>query len=142
MTRWTMLRGHRMHGPASSRLSNRSLGHMATSGAERQRLAPCFRASDNPTVRRKAVLIVIGILAGTVMLAGLAVAAIAYRQAREAAMSTCTGVPSEVRKGATSVTVESRVLPWKVTCVFHDTSGRVVAKAPAPYDVPWHNLLP
>lgn len=29
----TTLRGHGMHGPASSRLSNRSLGHMAISAS-------------------------------------------------------------------------------------------------------------
>jgi hypothetical protein len=99
---------------------------------------------DNSTVSRprKAILVVVGVLAVIVMLAGLAFGTVAYGQASEAAMTSCGGVPSNVRKGATGVTVESRLLPWKFTCVFHDRSGRVVARAPAPYDPPWHNLLP
>jgi hypothetical protein len=82
------------------------------------------------------------ILAGGVLLTGVAVAAVAHGQASDAAMTACTTVPDGVRKGATTVTVESRFLPWKFTCVFHDRSGHVVAKAAAPYKVPWHNLIP
>lgn len=97
---------------------------------------------DNQTVRRKAMLIVVGVLGGIVMLACLAFGMVAYGQAREGAMTSCGGVQSNVRKAATGWTVESGLVPWKFTCVFHDRSGRAVAQAPAPYDLPWHNLLP
>ncbi len=66
------------------------------------------------------------------MLAALAFAAVACGQASEAAMTTCSSVPSEVRKGATTITVESRFPPWKFTCLFWDRSGHLSAKTPAP----------
>jgi hypothetical protein len=99
-------------------------------------------ASDNQGVRQKAVLIVAGTLAGGLLLAGLVVVAVAHGQASEAAMTACATLPADVRRGATTVTVESRLLPWKFTCVFRDMSGRVVAKIAAPYEVSWHNLIP
>jgi hypothetical protein len=93
-------------------------------------------------MRRKRVFIAVGVLGGVLMLAVFGFGMVAYGQASEAAMTSCSGVPSDVRKGASTATIESDVLPWKFTCVFHDRSGRVVAKAPAPYDVPWHNFWP
>jgi hypothetical protein len=81
--------------------------------------------------------IVVGVIAAIGMLAALAAAFVAYGQASEAAMTTCSSVPNEVRKGATTITVESRVPPWKFTCLFWDRSGRLVAKSPAPYEPPW-----
>jgi hypothetical protein len=57
-------------------------------------------------------------------------------------MTSCSGVPEDVRKGATTATVETRLVPWKFTCLFWDHSGHVVARAAAPYDPPWRNLLP
>jgi hypothetical protein len=92
---------------------------------------------NNLNVRRKGIWIIVGMLAGISMLAALAVAAVAYGQASEAAMTTCSSVPSEARKGATTVTVESRFLPWKFTCLFWDQSDHLVAKSPAPYEPPW-----
>jgi hypothetical protein len=93
-------------------------------------------------VKRKSVFIVVGILGGVLLLTVLGFGMVAYGQASEAAMTSCSGVPSDVRKGASGATIESAFPPWKFTCVFHDMSGHVVAKAPAPYDVPWHNLWP
>ena len=98
--------------------------------------------ADNSCMRRKSVLVVVGILGGLLVLAVLGFGMVAYGQASEAAMTSCGGVPSDVRKGASMATIESEFPPWKFTCVFHDLSGRVVAKAPAPYEVPWHNLWP
>jgi hypothetical protein len=92
---------------------------------------------DNLNVRRKGIWIIVGALAGIAMLAALAVAAVAYGQASEAAMATCSSVPSEARKGARTVTVESRFPPWKFTCLFWDRSGHFVAKSHAPYEPPW-----
>jgi hypothetical protein len=88
-------------------------------------------------MRRKGVRIVALVFAGVAVLAALVVAAMAYGQASEAAMTTCASVASEVRKGATGITVESRFPPWKFTCLFWDRSGHVIAKSPAPYEPPW-----
>jgi hypothetical protein len=88
-------------------------------------------------MRRKSVLIAVGIFGGFLVLAVLGFGMVAYGQASEAAMTSCGGVSSDARKGASTATIESGFPPWRFTCVFHDLSGRVVAKAPAPYEVPW-----
>lgn len=94
-------------------------------------------------MRRRAVLIVAGILGGITLLAVLGFAALAYGQASEAAMTTCTSVTSPFRSGATGVTVEGGLFPpGRFTCVFHSNTGRVVAKTRAPYHLAWHNVLP
>jgi hypothetical protein len=100
-------------------------------------MAKRVERGDNLNVRRTGIWIIVGVFAGIGMLAAIALAAMAYGQATEAAMTTCSSVPSEVRKGATTVTVESRFPPWRFTCHFWDRSGHLVAKSPAPYEPPW-----
>jgi hypothetical protein len=88
-------------------------------------------------VRRKPVVVALSVLAVMAVMVVLVFAAAMYGQAREAAMTSCGGVPSKSRKGSTNFTVESRFLPWEFNCVFHDRAGHVVAKAHAPYKPPW-----
>jgi hypothetical protein len=102
------------------------------------RVAKRVQERNNRIVRRKPLWIVTGVLIGIAMLAALAAGAVAHGQAREAAMTSCSPTPSEVRKGAAGVvTVESRFLPWKFTCVFWSRSGHLIAKRDAPYEPPW-----
>jgi hypothetical protein len=53
---------------------------------------------------------------------------------REAAMTSCP--PLVPAKADTTVSVETRYLPWKFTCVY-SRGGRTVARHPSPYSPQW-----
>jgi hypothetical protein len=68
----------------------------------------------------------------------LAVVGVIFMNAamREPAMTSCPTLLLPTMKSYASVTVETRYLPWKFTCVYHQGS-HVVAKRPSPYSPPW-----
>src|SRR3954454_10900803 len=64
-------------------------------------LAASRPGADNSLVRRKRILIAAAVLGGVLMLAIFGFGMVTYGQASEAAMTSCGGVPSDLRKGAT-----------------------------------------